>query len=190
MQPVSPHSEAITLVISEIVEPRLINQYEAWTKGINHAAQQFPGFIGVEVIRPRDHDYPEYVVIVKFDTYASFRNWITSSTYHDWLNRSHDFITTRSLQELPTGMELWFTLPKTRSTKTSQPAYYKQVIMGVITVYPLILLSNALLGPLLSGLPFLLSLFISVIFVSALLTYPVMPWLTKALSFWLYPVRK
>jgi antibiotic biosynthesis monooxygenase (ABM) superfamily enzyme len=54
-------------------------------------------------------------------------------------------------------------------------------------VYPLILLSNLLLSPLLKELPALLGLLISVIFISALLTYPVMPYLTKMLTFWLYP---
>ncbi|MBE9112840.1 antibiotic biosynthesis monooxygenase, partial [Nodosilinea sp. LEGE 07298] len=67
------------------------------------------------------------------------------------------------------------------------PPYYKQVVLGVLAVYPLILLANGLLGPLLIGLPPLLALFISVIFVSALLTYPIMPWLSKGLAFWLYP---
>ncbi|PSN11398.1 antibiotic biosynthesis monooxygenase, partial [filamentous cyanobacterium CCT1] len=64
---------------------------------------------------------------------------------------------------------------------------YKQVVLGVLAVYPLILLANTLLGPLLVGLPPLLALLISVIFVSALLTYPVLPWLSKGLGFWLYP---
>lgn len=180
----------ITLVISEIVEPNRIQAYEAWTKGINQAARQFAGFAGVEIIRPRDHAYPEYVVIVKFDHYDHFRAWMTSPTYQQWIEKSRDLVATRSLQQLPSGLELWFTLPPNRLQALSQPAYYKQVILGVVTVYPLILLANTLLGPALQGLPFLLELFISVIFVSALLTYPVMPWLTKRLHFWLYPARQ
>jgi antibiotic biosynthesis monooxygenase (ABM) superfamily enzyme len=39
----------------------------------------------------------------------------------------------------------------------------------------------------LQGLPALLSLLISVTFISALLSYPVMPYATKLLAFWLYP---
>ena len=187
MQPFGQQSDPITLVISEVVEPNLIEEYEAWTKGINYSAQQFEGFIGVEVIRPRDHQYPEYVVIVKFDNYAHCKNWLASPVYQQWMQRSQEFISRRSQQHQPNGLELWFTLPKSKIGTPKEPPYYKQVIIGVITVYPLILLANLILTPFLQGLPALLGLLISVIFVSALLTYPVMPYLTQILGFWLYP---
>jgi hypothetical protein len=190
MEETQPQSGPITLVISEVVDPSKLAAYEAWTKGINHDARQFEGFLGVEVIRPRDHDHPEYVVIVKFDTYDHLRRWLISPTYRDWMDQSDGLIAARSQQHLPNGLELWFTLPQARSrggAPLPPPPYYKQVVLGVLAVYPLILLANVVLGPLLGGLPSLLSLFISVIFVSALLTYPVMPWLSKGLGFWLYP---
>ncbi|PZO41129.1 MAG: antibiotic biosynthesis monooxygenase [Pseudanabaena frigida] len=187
MQAPRQHSDPITLVISEVVEPNLIEEYEDWTKGINQSAQQFEGFMGVEVIRPRDRQYPEYVVIVKFDNYEHCKDWLTSSVYRQWMQRSQEFISTRSQQHQPSGLELWFTLPKSTLPSPPQPAYYKQVIIGVIAVYPLILLANLILNPFLQGLPALLGLLISVIFISMLLTYPVMPYLTKILSFWLYP---
>lgn len=180
-------SDPITLVISEVVRADRILEYETWVKGINNAAQQFDGYVGVEVIRPRDHRYAEYVVIVKFDDYAHWRAWQTSSVYRDWLDKARHLIVSRTHQHQPAGLELWFTLPPNRSQQTSQPAYYKKVVLGVLAVYPLILLANVLLNPLLQGLPALLGLLISVTFVSALLTYPVMPWLTHLLGFWLYP---
>jgi uncharacterized protein len=189
MQNLGQHSDPITLVISEVVEPNLIEEYEAWSKGINQSAQQFEGFLGVDIIRPRDHQYPEYVVIVKFENYSHYKKWLTSPVYKQWMQRSQEFISTRSQQHQPNGLELWFTLPKSKSGNPVEPPYYKQVIIGVITVYPLILLSNLLLDPFLQGLPPLLSLLISVIFVSALLSYPVMPYLTKILAFWLYPSK-
>lgn len=190
MQQFGQHSDPITLVISEVVEPNLIEEYEAWTKGINQSAQQFEGFMGVDVIRPRDHQYPEYVVIVKFDNYDHCKTWLTSSVYQQWMRRSKEFIARRSLQHQSSGLEIWFTLPQSSLPNPPQPAYYKQVIVGVITVYPLILLANVVVAPFLQGLPPLIGLLISVIFVSALLTYPVMPYLTKLLEFWLYPTAK
>jgi hypothetical protein len=187
MNRVEPEAQPITLVISEVVEPAQVQAYEAWTKGINQAASQFEGYLGVDIIRPRDHTFSEYVIIVKFDQYAHFRNWATSATYKNWMAQSRGLVVSRSRQQSPGGLALWFMLPSHTGQKPQQPAYYKMVALGVLAVYPLILLANALLGPLLQGLPGLLSLLISVTFVSALLTYPVMPWLTRRLSFWLYP---
>jgi uncharacterized protein len=182
-EPVVP----ITLVISEFVDPNRLQEYEAWTKGINQAAQQFDGFLGVEVISPRFDRYPEYVVVVKFDDYGHFRTWTTSSVYYEWLEKSRGLISARSSQQLPNGIEMWFSLPKSKRAEFTEPAYYKKVILGVLAVYPLILLSNLLLNPFLQALNPYLNLLISVIFVSALLTYPVMPKLTELLRFWLYP---
>ncbi len=187
MQTSQQYSGPITLVISEIVEPHRMQEYEAWTRGINQAAQQFTGFLGVETIRPRDHAHPEYVVIVRFDNYDNFKAWSKSSTYRNWIERSRHLVTARSRQQLPSGVEVWFSLPQNSSQNSQHPAYYKKVILGVLAVYPLILLSNALLGPVTNEWPPLLGLLVSCVFVSALLTYPVMPWLTKMLNFWLYP---
>lgn len=187
MKSANESSSPITLVISELVEPDRIEDYEIWAKGINQVSRQVEGFLEVEVIRPRDHEYPEYVVIVKFESYACLRKWMASKTYHEWIEKSHGLIASRSLQELPSGMEIWFSLPRNAPYKPPQPPYYKQVILGVLAVYPLILLANVVLGPFLKGLPFLLGLLISVTAVSALLTYPVMPGLTRLLGFWLYP---
>lgn len=180
-------SDPITLVISEIVKPGRIQEYEIWAKGINQAAKQFNGFVGVDVIRPRDRDHVEYVVILKFDNYTNFRNWWTSSIYQEWIRNSRHLVLDRVHQQQRSGLEMWFTLPANTSHTIPQPAYYKQVILGTIAVYPLILCTNAILNPFLKELPSLLALLISVIVLSALLTYPVMPWLTRLLSFWLYP---
>lgn len=182
-----PSSDPVTLVISEVVAPNRLQDYEAWVRGINQAAQQFEGFRAVDVLRPKDNPYSEYVVIVRFDSYEHLRVWLTSSTYQRWMERSRGLISWKSYQHLPSGLEVWFSFPRPGQPSPTQPSYYKKVVLGVLAVYPLILLSDALLGPVLSGLPPRLGLLVSVIFVSALLTYPVMPLLTKVLSFWLYP---
>lgn len=187
MENVDRPSDPITLVISEVVEPGCVQAYEAWSRGFNQLAQQFEGFLGVNVIRPRDHAYPEYVVIVKFDSYAHFRAWRTSPIFQQWVEKGRDLVVDRSQQQFG-GVEMWFSSLSPKAANTlPQPAYYKNVVLGVLAVYPLILLADGLLGQWLKPLPHLLGLLISVTFVSALLTYPVMPWLTWLLDFWLYP---
>jgi antibiotic biosynthesis monooxygenase (ABM) superfamily enzyme len=183
--------EPVAFVISEFVQSGRIQEYEDWVKGINQAANEFEGFLGADVIRPRDHEHPEYVVLVRFDTYQNIKKWRESSIYQTWIEKSQDLVIREEtdLQEA-SGLDLWFTRPKAISKKPTQPAYYKKVIMGILAVYPLILLTNLILGPLLKELPQLLGLFISVVAISALLTYPVMPLLTRLLSFWLYPSSK
>ncbi|MDB9494164.1 hypothetical protein PN441_00400 [Spirulina major CS-329] len=177
----------VTLVISEVVASDRIAEYEEWTKAINGAARSAPGFVGVEIIRPRDPNYLEYVVIVKFSAYRYLRAWVQSDTYRLWIRRADHLVRDRALQDQPDGIELWFTLPSNRIRDRPQPAYYKKVIIGMMAVYPLILLVDQVVGPFLTGLPPKVALLVSVLFVSALMTYPVMPLLTRWCDRWLYP---
>ena len=191
MNPNHQTLEPVAFVISEFVQSGRIQEYEDWVKGINQAAKEFEGFLGADVIRPRDHENPEYVVLVRFDTYQNIKKWRESSIYQTWIEKSQDFVTREETHfQEASGLDLWFTRPKAISNEPTQPAYYKKVIMGILAVYPLILLTNLILGPLLKELPQLLGLFISVVAISALLTYPVMPLLTRLLNFWLYPSSK
>lgn len=183
-------SEPVTVIISEVVDPDRLDDYEAWTRGINQDAQQFEGFLEVEVLRPRDNAYSEYVAIVRFDSYDHLRRWVTSSTYQYWIEQSRGLIARRSFRHMTSGLEIWFSPPRNTLVQQPEPPYYKKVVLGVLAVYPLILLANALLGKWLEPLPARISLLISVTFVSALLTYPVMPLLTRILDVWLYPNQR
>ena len=61
------------------------------------------------------------------------------------------------------------------------------MVIGVVCVYPLILVLMWGLGPVMEGFPWRIALLINVVILSALLTYPVMPWVTRLLKPWLYP---
>jgi len=184
----SQQSVPITLVISEVVEPNRIQDYEDWQKGIHQVIKGFDGFLGVDVIRPSEHAHPEYVTIIKFDTYDHLKQWQESPVCQEWVEKSLDFIVGEAHLQEASGLELWFTLPDNELRRMQQPAYYKMVIIGTLVVYSLILIVKLLFGRFLNKLPFLLGLFISVLIVSGLMTYLVLPWVTGLLDFWLYPV--
>lgn len=176
----------ITLVISEVARLDRIQEYEAWAKGLIQAIEQFEGFIGVDVIRPSDHTHPEYVIIIIFDSYNDLKQCQESPIFAECMDRSQALIVGEAFIQKASGLEIWFTLPDA-SRYMPKPAYYKMVIVSVIAVYSIVLLVEVTLGPYLSRLPFLLSLFISIAIVSVFMTYPVMPYLTHWLNFWLYP---
>ncbi len=70
--------------------------------------------------------------------------------------------------------------------KTKQTVYWKQVLITICTVYPLIIIVDFVLKNLLS-LQFLnpyLSIFFTVIIVAALMVYPVIPLVNRLLGTW------
>lgn len=180
-------SKPVTVVISEIIKPSQIHAYEDWVKGINAAVMTFKGFLGVDVIRPRDHQHPEYVVILRFDKYENLEKWQTSNTCQYWLEKSDRIVTRESHAQPHTGLEHWFTLSSNVHHLNKPPAFYKLVVLGMLAVYPLVLFTNLILDPILKSVPYLAGVFISVLAICILMTYPVLPILERLLNSWLYP---
>jgi antibiotic biosynthesis monooxygenase (ABM) superfamily enzyme len=179
----------ITMVISEVAKLDRLREYEEWANDLIRAVKTFEGFAGVDIIRPGDHSHPEYVLIIIFDGFDHLKSWQESQIFAELMAHSEELIVGEAQIQKASGLELWFTLPD-ESRFMPRPAYYKMVIVSMIGVFSIVLLVNAVFGPLLDTLPYLLSLLISVTAVSALMTYPVMPYLTHWLNPWLYPTQK
>ena len=82
--------------------------------------------------------------------------------------------------------EPWFTLPEHDET-TQPPAKYKMAILTMVAIYPLLLLVSTILTSLLQGLPRFIIILITVILLVTVMTFYVMPWMTRVFRFWLYP---
>lgn len=179
----------ITMVISEVAKLDRLREYEEWANDLIRAVKTFEGFAGVDVIRPGDHSHPEYVLIIIFDGFDHLKSWQESQIFAELMAHSEELIVGEAQIQKASGLGLWFTLPD-ESRFMPRPAHYKMVIVSMIGVFSIVLLVNAVFGQLLDTLPYLLSLLISVTAVSALMTYPVMPYLTHWLNPWLYPTQK
>ena len=179
-----------TNIISEIVKPGSQQDFEAWSKRINKVVAQQPGFISSDILRPRDKNHLEYIIIIRFETHDTLNIWRTSETFKAIFKDVEPHLVSYQSQQQSHGIEQWFELSEHEMHQAAKPSFYKLVLMGIIAVYPLVLLSNFALGPVTSNLPYWLAILISVIFISLLMTYPVMPLISKVLSPWLYPKPK
>jgi antibiotic biosynthesis monooxygenase (ABM) superfamily enzyme len=84
-----------------------------------------------------------------------------------------------------TGLETWFTLPG--QPGTAPPPPYKMALVTWIAIFPVITAIVVLTGSLLEGLPLALRLAITTALAVPLMTWVVMPRLTRLLRGWLYP---
>src|SRR4051812_34437067 len=165
--------ESVTVVTSRRVRPGCESAFEEWLDGIGKEAAKFPGLIGRRVTRPKDHDRPESVTVFKFDTYAHLCAWTESSVRAQWLEKAKPLVLDEFKETVLSGLETWFTVP----AKPGQlpPPRYKMAVMTAAVVYPLSFGLNALLRPLLSGVPApIASLLLTVVMV-VLMTWVVMP---------------
>ena len=175
----------VTAVASRRVKPGREREFEEWATGILAAANGFPGYLGSEVLRPGDAPGDdEYRIVFRFDQASNMRAWEHSEERRRWLRRAEPLIHEERVHVL-TGLETWFTLP----SKPGEPAppRYKMVAVTWLAVYPLITLILVVFGPLLGVLPTLLRTMVLTAVMVTLMTYVIMPRMTRLFSFWLYP---
>jgi antibiotic biosynthesis monooxygenase (ABM) superfamily enzyme len=178
----------VTVVVRHRVRPGKEAEFEEWLRGISGAARSFEGHRSLNVVRPGDLRRPEYLVFFQFDTFANLEKWEKSEERLEWLKRVAPLTVRSSPWERHTGMEVWFS-PHAGQV---QPPRWKMAIVTLLAIYPLVLLVQVTVAPLLEPWPLLLrTLVISSLFV-CLMTYVVMPLMTnRVFGWWLYgPARE
>ncbi|WP_187239325.1 hypothetical protein [Actinomadura sp. HBU206391] len=86
-----------------------------------------------------------------------------------------------------TGLETWFSLP---GESVPAPARWKMVIATFSAIYPLSLLFQGVIAPATQNWPLALRALVFPLVMVPLLTYAVMPNVSRLLRRWLYPARR
>jgi antibiotic biosynthesis monooxygenase (ABM) superfamily enzyme len=179
-------SEPVTVLLVRNVRPERVNDFEAWVKGVNQVVRGFEGYLGTDLIRPRDASHPEYVIVLRFDSYEHLGAWMGSAEREEWVKRSEDLtIGEIQLQEAD-GLAPWFTLPGPSAALVSPPKY-KMALLTILALYPPLLALSTLLSRLFHVWPRPLLMLLTVLLLVPTMTYTIMPWMTRLFRPWLYP---
>ena len=188
----------ITVIVTRTAKKGKIKEFEDWMDGIVHESLKFEGHLGVDVIRPVDQSKPEYVIIFRFNTLSNLLKWERSQARKEWLEKSKDVVEGEDKVQRLTGLEFWFTprsAPRTQNGTNNNeghqsvnllPPRYK---MAIVTAGIVFVLLNTLIPQierLTTPLPIFLSSLLGVIIMVFLMTYLIMPSVTKLLKPWLY----
>lgn len=175
--------EPVTVIVTRTAKAGRIAEFEEWMEGIIHAAMKFPGFMGINVIRPQNPAKPEYVMVFHFDTYENLAKWENSDERRQWAEKSRPVVEGEPRIERRTGLEFWFT-PK--SAGLPAPPRHKMAIVLVAVISALLSTVLPLIQLATEGLHPALRLVIGVAIMVLLMTYVVMPAVTRILRPWLY----
>jgi antibiotic biosynthesis monooxygenase (ABM) superfamily enzyme len=179
----SARSEVVS-VIRHDVRPGHEPQYEAWTKEVLPIAQGFPGHQGVAIIRPPTGS-STYTIVLHFDTLPHLRGWLESDVRQRLLARVETHLTEPGRVEITPGLEFWLSPP---GVKHARP--YKQFLLVLAVIYPMTFLMSAVLSPVFAESPGMAMLalrnLINSVTVIALMTWVIMPRVTRAVAGWLY----
>jgi uncharacterized protein len=178
----------VTTAVTRRIKPGHEAAYEGFLAGISGAARAFPGYLGVEVFRPAPGGNHEYRIVYRFDSVAHLHAWLDSAEHGAWLARAEPHVAGPMRTQVLTGLEGWFTLP-TQPGAPPPPAY-KMAIVTWMTIFPLITLVVVASAPLLGRLPLVARLAVTTGVTVPLMTWVVMPRVTRLLHRWLYPDRR
>jgi antibiotic biosynthesis monooxygenase (ABM) superfamily enzyme len=173
--------------VTRRVKPGHEAAYEQFLAGISGAAKAFPGYLGEEVFRPAGGEGGEYRIVYRFDSPAHLRAWLDSTERAAWLARAEPHVASPMRTQYLTGLEGWFTLP---TQPGAPPPAYKMAVLTWVTIFPLITLVVVVSAPLIGHLPLVPRLAVTTLVTVSLMTWVVMPRVTRLLHRWLYPGRR
>ena len=177
-------SNGITTIVRRRVRPGQQAGYEAWLAALLVDAKQFAGYLGTEVQKPVAPDR-NYVSVFRFATLADLDAFECSEVLRSHIAKVVPFVEADATSERMSGLEVWFNAPA--GTVAPQPVRWKMALLLTALVFALVEVLSAVLRIAAPDLPPRLALLTIVTAQVCLLTYVIMPPVTRWLAFWLFP---
>jgi uncharacterized protein len=169
------HSNPVTVIVKRIAKKDKIKEFEEWLSGISKEVSKH-----------------KYVTISRFNNYDSLTKWGKSTIRNEWLQKGRKLVEADPDVQKLTGFEFWFT-PYFKDESSpmiplNPPPRYKMVIVTipVISIMLMTLVPQIHILTEMLSIPFPVKLVITLTITVLLITYVIMPLLTKLLKSWLF----
>jgi uncharacterized protein len=190
------HSKPVTVIVKRIAKKDKIKEFEEWLSGISKEVARQEGSMGIDIIRPSPNKDSksklEYVIIFRFNNYENLERWEKSPIRNEWLQKGRKLVESDPDVQKMTGLEFWFT-PYFKDESSpliplNPPPRYKMVIVTipVISILLLTLVPQIHFLTEMLSIPFPIRLVIALTITVLLMTYVIMPLLTRLLKPWLF----
>jgi antibiotic biosynthesis monooxygenase (ABM) superfamily enzyme len=179
-----------TLAITRQVRLGREAAYEAWLSKLQAGVRRNqPGYLGATTLRPAANLPREYVIAVRFDSLAHLRAFETSDLLRQALSEVDDLVEALAIWQTITGLEVWFEPPP--GALAPQPSRERMVLLLIAVVFGLVLTIGMAVTAATTwfsvSLPYPVRLLVGVTLQVIVMTYWLMPYLTRRLGRWLYP---
>ena len=176
--------ETITVSITRTVKPGCEVDFERALHDFVQRSFSLPGQLGVHVMRPAPGSASrEYGIIRKFANREALSEFRTSPEYLEWNQLASELTEGQGRVEELTGLESWFTLPGAPLRALPK---WKMAVATFLGVFPVAMFLNLTLGSAMISWPFMVRSAVFNACMVGLLTWIVMPLVTRALHGWLH----
>jgi antibiotic biosynthesis monooxygenase (ABM) superfamily enzyme len=175
----APVSEVITTYVKRGRE----REYQEWATRIHEAERQFPGYCG-GFMQPPAGGQRCWTTLVRFERPEELDAWLESDTRRNLLREHDEIVESWEAHRVPSAFAGWFA---GASPDAPAPPVWKQSMLVILVLFPIVVLERRFLNPLLAGLNWPLAIFIGNVVSVALLAWPFMPLVIGRMTWWLAP---
>jgi antibiotic biosynthesis monooxygenase (ABM) superfamily enzyme len=173
-----------TLIFRRKVKPGRARAYREWVEGMQRASKDVIGFLGASTMREGVEE--DYISIVRFDAFENLREWEESGLRREWMARlPPDTVDGDADVRRLKGLEFWFTTAGVAPPVAPSP--HKMALVLVVIVLALVsALTPAVRAVVGMNAPQFARSAVMVVLQVLLMTYVIMPRVTKLLAGWLF----
>ncbi len=172
----------VTVIISWEVAAGREPDFESVIEQIRADASRQEGFEGVALVRP-DQPHQAYHALLRFADATSLHNWLNSRARAELVYRLDGIAREADRRVTTTGLETWFSLPH---RAVYPPPRWKMAVVTAGAVYFLVPIVQYAAGSHIADWPAPLEAAVPAVILTVLLTYIVLPALSRLLRSWLY----
>jgi antibiotic biosynthesis monooxygenase (ABM) superfamily enzyme len=174
-------NEPVKVIVERRIRPGAEGKLTAWAERFVAAAARSGSLEGSSVLAPAHSG--SLLVLLRFASTKELECWQGSADYQRLLDEADRISDSGAHSQVRTGMETWFTLPDSPIPQ-SPPPKWKMALTTWIGLFPMVVALGFIFQPF--AMPVLVAQAISTLIPTALLTWVVMPKLTRLLYGWLY----
>lgn len=189
-------SRRVSKIISSSVPSGREQDFTAVQQELHAAASKAPGFISLEYFPPAFAG-ADWTTVLTFDSPESLQAWEISQVRLNLVDRI-TALAQQDVRSVPSGFAQWFTVAKGTIVETPT---WKQAMVVVAVLYAMVSILDMTLGDAIGsgwsvdgefqvsglGLPMPVTVFIGNAIGTILLTWLLMPWVTKGMRWFLDP---
>jgi len=176
---------SITVLVNRFVPQDGENAFADTLGDLLRDFDRFPGTAGCRVFRRPLGNGVEFSILQHFASQTDHVAWLASPEFARWRGAVAPPVPTAGHVHRYSGMESFFVSAKAPDA----PPRWKMAVLLLLIVYPLSLALSIWGAPVLASLPVLVGTLLTSVFMVWLMTYLLVPILTKVFQPWLQPTK-
>ncbi|MEO8892610.1 MAG: hypothetical protein ABI417_13920 [Coleofasciculaceae cyanobacterium] len=165
--------------------------FRRWHQTLVHSIEQSEEYIRVDrhSLLECKNGLLKCCSVIHFDSPTHLNNWLTSSDRQEIMKSGQQFFETYRFKSFTTGLEGWFSHQAGAEMTSLGPSAWKQALIVVLGLYPVVFLQSKLFEYLgiMQSWSFANAMLVNLFITTIILTWFVMPQITRPLEFWLQP---